>query len=406
MSGPALVAVLLGAAFLASARRFGRFRQALGLTHLVVTGHAFLLIGALVGLAVTDVQLDAMAPVLTPIAALVAGTIGYSVGMRFHGRVLRAIPAGATRVALTPALGVALGTLALATVALAASGVTPASALAGGLVTAGAAAVSAPTLAAAIRRRRGGRSPDLLASLRLVELSAGLSNLLALTGAVFAFALTRAEGAGAATLFWVLCDVGLGLAAGLVTWLFLGGPARRDERLLLGVGMVAFTGGLAEWFGLSPAALCAVAGATLVNLPGDRMADMAQAIRRLERPALVMLMTLTGVYAVQDLGPAVLVLVALLTLGRAGALIVLARSVRGSLPPSSGLAAGPDWGKGLVAQGSLGLVCALAFRQVWPGHASGWALAAIAVASLINEIAAPPVLVRTLTARATAHPAS
>ncbi len=397
MTGPALVAVLVGAAFLASARRFGRFRQALGLAHLVVTGHAFLIVGAAVGLAVTGPQLDAMSPLLTPMVALVAGTLGFSIGMRFHGRVLRVMPRGAARVALLPGLGVALLTGALAAGLLLSVGLPAVESVAAALITAAGAAASAPTLAAAIRRRRGGRSPETLASLRLMELSAGLSNAITLSAAVLAFGLMRAGAFDALALGWVLCNVALGLITGVLTWLFLGGRARRDERLLLGVGMVAFTAGLAEWFGLSPAALCATAGATLVNLPGDRMASMAQAIARLERPAVVLLMTLAGVYAVQDLPLVTLALVALLTVVRGVAATRIARRVSGSLAPSTGLAARPDWGKGLISQGSLGLVCALAFRQVWPGSAAEWALAAIAIASLLNELAAPRVLLAVLT---------
>lgn len=397
MTGPALVAVLLAAAFLASARRFGRIREALGFSQLIVTGHAFLVLGAFVGLTITEPQLSAMTHLLTPMSALVAGTLGFSIGMRFHGRVLRVMPKGAARVALTPALGTAALTCGVAVLVLRGLGVPTLDALAAALIAAAAAAASAPTLAAAIRRRRGGRSPDVLASLRLVELAAGLSNAVTLAAAVLAYGIMRAHGDGLATAFWVLCDLGFGLVTGLLTWLFLGGPARRDERLLFGIAMIAFTAGLAEWFGLSPAALCAVAGATLVNLPGDRMASMAQAIRRLERPALVILMTLAGVYAVQALHLALIPLVLLFTIVRAGALILLARRVNGRLAPSTGLAAGHDWGRGMLPQGSLGLVCALAFRQLWPGDAAGWVLAAIAFASVVNEIAAPRVLLAALT---------
>ncbi|MEZ4264952.1 MAG: hypothetical protein R3F39_01140 [Myxococcota bacterium] len=406
MTGPALVAVLLGAAFLASARRFRRFRQALGLAHLVVTGHAFLVVGAVVGLAVTDPQLDAMSPLLTPMVALVAGTLGFSIGMRFHWRVLRVMPFRAAGVALLPALGVALIAGVASAGILISAGLGPVESVAAALITAAAAAASAPTLAAAIRRRRGGRSPAALASLRLVELSAGLSNMITLGAAVFAFGLMRAGDFSAAALGWVLLNVALGLITGVLTWLFLGGRARRDERLLLGVGMIAFTAGLAEWFGLSPAALCATAGGALVNLPGDRMASMAQAIRRLERPAVVILMTLAGVYAVQDLHLVILALVGLLTLVRGAAATSIARRVSGSLAPATGLAARPDWGKGLIPQGSLGLVCALVFRQVWPGDPAEWALAAIAIASLLNELAAPHVLLPALTpAAGSADPA-
>jgi hypothetical protein len=374
------------------------------LAHLITTGHAFLVLGALVGLSVTDAQLELMSPLLTPMAALVAGALGFSIGMRFHIRILRAIPRGASRVALTPGLGVAVITTGVAALILRAAGLAPLESLAAALVAAAAAAVASPTLAAAIRRRAGGRAPDVLASLRLIELSASLSNLLTLAAAVLAFSLMRAHHGGLAALGWVLCDLGLGLVTGAITWLFLGGPARRDERLLLGVGMITFTAGLAEWLALSPAALCAVAGATLVNLPGDRMASMAQTIRRLERPALVILMTLAGVYAVQDLHLAIIPLVLLLTVVRAGAAILLARRTTGALTPATGLASPHDWGRGLIPQGSLGLVCALAFRQVWPGDASEWVLAAIALAALLNEVAAPRILLPALSPAAPSAP--
>src|SRR5690606_33291929 len=81
------------------------------------------------------------------------------------------------------------------------------------------------------------------------------------------------------------------------TWLFLGGKAAEDERLLLGLGMLVFIAGFAGWLYFSPAAIAAVSAMVLVNLPGNRAKQLMDAVRRVERPAVVILMAVIGYHA-------------------------------------------------------------------------------------------------------------
>jgi hypothetical protein len=59
----------------------------------------------------------------------------------------------------------------------------------------------------------------------------------------------------------------------------------------------------------------------------------------------------------------------------------------------------PGWGQGLVPQGNLGLMVALTAYHVWADDVGLAVLAAVAIASLVNELLAPLMLARAVAAR-------
>ncbi|MGM0577234.1 MAG: hypothetical protein ACQEXJ_16025 [Myxococcota bacterium] len=398
MTTVAIFAVLVAVAVLATWRRLARFRKALGLGHLVVTGHLFLVMGYLVGLPLTSSQRADLLPGLTPVTAVVAGWVGFTVGMAFHHRVLRRVSGAACAVALAPGVASAavVGVLGLGMLALA--GVEGHRAVAAALVLAAVASVSAPTLPRAARDRPLGRSAPVRGALRMMEFAAGLENLVAVALALLAFAVLRGAPDGLGIVTWWLGSVALGAIAGFCGWLFLGGKATGDERLLLGLGVVAVSAGLGEWLGLSPEGVCAVSGATLVNLPGDRMTRLRLTMERVERPAFVILMALVGFYAAGFGHWAILPLLGLLTVVRGATRWLAGRSGRAAEFEQSDLQAPANWGLGLVTQGGLGLVIALTFYQVWHAPAAGWILVAAAASAVVNEAVGPRLLARALDA--------
>jgi hypothetical protein len=395
-----LVAIVLGAAivFWRPPKRVRR----LGADHLVSTGHAFLLIGALIALLFGARWLP-VTEAVGPIVAFVAGWVGFATGIRFDRRLLRAVPIRALGFALAPAISAAIVVGAAGVAVLYLFGTPVAEATAGGLVLGAAAASSGPTLAAVLRTRRAGRSAQARSTLRMVELSAGIDDLVVLLFSMLAFALLR-PGSDPVAPFWLVALSLLGsVVLGLTIWLFLGGRARQDERLLLGLAMIAFTAGFASWLHLSPAAVAAIAGMALVNLPGDRAALLVRTIRRVERMAVVILMTVIGLHAAGVRGWAVVALIACMTLLRFGAKHVAGEAVSRPIPGAPGLLATSRWTYGLVPQGTLGLVIALSFFHVWRDASSLAVLAAVAASSLLNELYSPWLLlalVRRVTASA------
>lgn len=393
MRGSALAIVLLAAAF-TYWRPLRRVRIALGFHHLVATGHVFLVLGFLLGLVLGDNRLT-FTEDLSPIVALVAGWTGFATGMRFDMRILRTVPRRAFVVALAPAVsaGVVIG--GGAALLLRYWGAGPVETGAASLVIAAVAASSGPTLVSMIRARRPGRSSEARPVLRMIEFAAGVDDLLVVFLAMIAFAFFRTGATGSESVWWLLAATGGGALLGVVTWLFLGGKATQDERLLLGIGMLVFIAGFAGWLYFSPAAVAAIAAMVLVNLPGHRMAQLFDAVRRVERPAVILLMAVIGFHLTGKITWIFFPLVFALTTIR-----LFCKRFAGALVSSgavmSGLRTGRHWADGLAPQGTLSLLVALAFFHVWQDDLSRTVLAAVTVASVINETIAPWLFLRLL----------
>jgi hypothetical protein len=264
-------------------------------------------------------------------------------------------------------------------------------AIAAAMVLAGAAACSGPSLAAIVRGRRAGRASQVRSVLRMIELSASVDDLLLVLLVLVAFPLFRGDFGVAATVF--AAGVVGGAAFGGVTWLFLGGTAGEDERLLLGLAMLAVIAGFAEWLSLSPAGVAATSAAVLVNLPGERMSRLVSAVKRVERPAVVILMTMIGLRITGDLSWIFAPLVVLFTLVRVAVKAWAGAWLQGAAP---GVRSTRRWGLGLAPMGTLGMVVVLGVSQAWQHELARTLLAAAAAASLLSEIIAPWLMLRLL----------
>ena len=366
-------------------RPLRRVRAALGVGHFLSTGHAFLVMGLLLGALVGE-RPAKYTDDLGPIVAFAAGWVGFATGMRFEVRVLRTVPLRAFVVALLPALLAAITVGAAGGAVLFFAGAPRPVAFGAALVIAAAAASSGPTLAAIVRTRRAGRMAATRSVLQMIEFSAGFDDILVVVLAILAFTLFRAPAEPMAPAVLLALALGGGAVLGLVTWLFLGGSANDDERLLLGLAMLAFVAGFAGWLLVSPAAVSAVAAMVLVNLRGRRMALLLRAVRRVERPAVIILMIAIGFDMAGPLDLRVVLGVVLAMTGvRLGAKVLAGEVVSGRVPGAPGLWARKRWGYGLVPQGILGLMVALSFYHVWGDIHARSVLAAVAIASVLNE---------------------
>jgi hypothetical protein len=107
-------------------------------------------------------------------------------------------------------------------------------------------------------------------------------------------------------------------------------------------------------------------------------------------------MTVIGFHSAGESTWLFLPLAGLLTILRGLVKQTSAEFVAGEIPRVPGLHASPRWGLGLVPQGTLGLVVALSFFYIWRDDVARSVLAAVALASVINEVVAPPLLLRLL----------
>lgn len=386
MSKVLLFAAVLAAVWLSTWRPLRRVRTVLGLDHLLDTGHAFVLLGYVVGFAFprpTPLLSD-----LRPIAAFAGGWVGFSTGMRFDWGVLRTLRARAYLVALLPALGAAGATFGASLGLLHWLGGEATEGMAASMVLAAAAATSAPSLVAATGKRRVGRQSVARPVMRMIELSAGLDDAVVVLLALLAFAFFAPDRNGPATLIFALAAGG-GVLLGGVMWLLLRAPADRGERLLLGLAMLGFSAGFAGWLNQSPASVTALAAATLVNLSRERTAAFFEVVARVERLAVVILSTLAGFHITGQPGLAGAVLIAVLVGLRLGAKVAAGALVTGPIASVPPVIAARGWTLGLVPQGTLGLMIALSFFHVWRDELARQVLAAVAIGGLLNEILAP-----------------
>jgi hypothetical protein len=257
-----------------------------------------------------------------------------------------------------------------------------------------AAGASGSTVVAVLRRRRAGRAAKTRPLLRMIELSAGLDEAVVIVAGLLLFSLARpATGESVSPQTILAVAAGGSMLLALVTWLLLGGSAGDSERLLLGLGILVFAAGFGDWLLVSPAVITAIVAAVLTNLPGGRFDLLWRAVRRVERPAVVLLMLFVGFAAVGPLHWVVVPMFLAMT-----GLRLAGKWWGGSLVASDvgapGLSAGPGWGLGLVAPSNLGLIVVLSLMTVWGDELARSALAATAGASLVNELVAPRLLAR------------
>jgi hypothetical protein len=326
---------------------------------LILWSLEYVLVGFVVGPIGLGVLEEAQLEVLQPFVSLNLGLVGFALGLPLRRRVRRVshLVFGLTAASLTIAavswlMWVVLGRLL--------PGVTEAERL--WLATAlGAASASCSVQ---VIESAGAAFKAQGPTIQLLRSFAVASNVTAVTVAGLLLALARArDGSGRLGLSepaWLLASAGLGLALGLLFWLFVGHERedRAERTFLATVGVVIFASGLAAAIGISPLLLNVVAGVVVSLLP--RTERLAVAIERLEAPALIILLIFAGAL----IRPALSWLLLLPLIYTAARYVVfrLATGVASRVVPD--LSAVPRFGNGVVAQGAIAAAVAVNFAQV------------------------------------------
>jgi hypothetical protein len=147
---------------------------------------------------------------------------------------------------------------------------------------------------------------------------------------------------------------------------------------------------------LAPAAVAAVAAVVLANLPGERATVLVEAVRRVERPAVIILMTVIGLYLAGGITWHVVPLIVAMTAVRLAVKALAHGRAERALRGAPNLSTPAGWSLGLAPQGILGLVIALSFFHVWHGDIARSVLAAVAIGGLVNELCGPLLLWRVI----------
>ena len=289
------LSILLILAWLASHPKVRRrLEDALGIGHAITSGLAFVLLGLLARHPAVGILDDEVLYDLTPLVHFALGWLGLIIGFQFDVRVLDRLPRGtATLVGLetlTPFLLV--GTTGAALMLFFGRPWNDATFVRDAIVLATAGAISAtgPSERVAPQDALGGEPDPMRAVESLDEIIAVVG--LAALGAFFRPLWIEFEWDLPGTV-WLILSLGVGLCLGLIMYALLAGR-RGSEFLALLLGSVALASGIAGYLFLSPLVLCFIAGALLVNLPGEHKQLCWKILTQLERPIYYLFCVIVG----------------------------------------------------------------------------------------------------------------
>lgn len=376
--------LLLALAYIGGHPRVQRLEQRLRISQVITAGFPFVLIGLVSredGLGIlSQPVLDAIRPLL-PIGL---GWLGFAVGFRFDVRKLERMPplAGEAFVA-TSALPYAFIMASIAGLLIAMQDGPPdLLVLRDAFVLATAGAMTAVALPR-ILERHGAHRTDVERVGRIIQ----LEELAALMGILVIGAFFRPEqtnlGWVLPSVGWVFVTVGIGTALSGVIYALLGTIKGSVETLIIMLGSICFTAGMASYLRLSPVVVCFIAGAVLQNFPGPWKAQVGTALARVERPVYLLFLVIAGaLWRVDEWQGWVLMLVfvAARLLGRMTGVAIFARRHPASLSTFERrhLAVSP--------MGALSLAIVVTAQDLYSGPTVPWMVNAVIGGAILTEI--------------------
>lgn len=182
----------------------------------------------------------------------------------------------------------------------------------------------------------------------------------------------------------MLAGPAIGLAIGAAGWLLFEHAESDAERGALLLGAIALLGGAPAYLAASPLVSGFTAGLFWTLIPGRADRIVADDLRKVQHPLVVLLLVAAGAMCVPSagaawlLGPYVLFrLVGKLAGGWLAVRVSDRRSTRGL-----------DLGVHLIPPGVIGIAFALAFMQVLPAAAGTLLITTVSAGSLLSELAA------------------
>jgi hypothetical protein len=354
----------------------------------------YVLLGILLGPAVTGFLSVDVVRGLTPLVSLALGWVGMTVGTYFRVPVLALLPGVQVRAAFTEAL-VTFGLAAAGLLVLLhyAAGF-PALAAAVPAVTLGAIAVLGAPSSVDAHSLRGFGSTRLFS---LLQLTSRIDALVGIVAFGFLLAVFH-QGETAPSIRpptpteWAVISVAVGVVSGVLFHLFLGprgelaGPQQQARLFVALAGAIVIASGASYYLNLSPIFTTLVLGMILANTAGGER-SVTEALRGTQRPIYLALLIFAGA-AWRPSAPSLLFVppafVAIRLLAR------LAGGWMGSqLAPVPGLRTA-KLGRGLLGQGAIGVAVALNYTQVFPDLAPQMVLSAALLSVLVFEVVAHP----------------
>jgi hypothetical protein len=344
-----------------------RTRSALGFAPSLTPAVIFLPVGALLGPAALGVLSPLVVERLEVVVTVALAVLGVVVGMELAREVTRAwlLFVAASLESLVTIIAVAGATAYF----IVATGVpVQAPVLVFALVVGVCASASSATSA----------DPDTEPAAGIATRIADLDDVLPIAVAVLAFALLPGPEGRSPTLL-MAAPVAIGLVIGAIGWLLFERAESGPERVIFVIGALALAGGAAAYLNVSPLAVGLVAGFTWTIAPGRADRIVADDLRRVQHPLVVMLLLTAG--ALTTVSPAAVWLLTPYLLFR------LAGKVAGAWISARfvDVHAG-DLASYLMSPGVLAVAFALNFRQVLPGASGEMLVSTVALGTAAFEL--------------------
>jgi MFS family permease len=363
---------------------FDRLRDRYG----YVGGAEYVVIGFLLGPRVTGLLDAGQVQDLTPIVSLALGWLGMLLGTYFRLPTMALIEGDHLRIAFAEAVatfGVALAALLAVFRFLAGSDWPEAAVQAATL--AAVATLSSPAAVDAVVDRARHRARIL----PVLQLTARIDALVAVVAFGLVLAVVHqgevAPGVRPPTATeWAVINLAVGVASGVLFHLFLGPRGHLDEgRLFVALaGAIVVASGASYYLNLSPIYTNLILGFILAN-SGSAHRDVTRLLLSTERPVYLALLLFAG--AAWSPGSAELLFIAPLFVMVRLAARYLGGRVAGTYlaPPELRT---HDLGRGLLAQGGIGVAIAMNYAQVHQELTPRLILTATLLSVLLFEIVA------------------
>ena len=371
-------------AFVGSRLSFVHIRLPLGIRNLFLTGIEYLLVGLLLGGAALDLLDAPTLDGLYPFMGMGLSWIGMLFGVQWELRRLTHIPPRVYGIALAQSL-ITIFVVAVPffllfhrlfsheTDLLLIGAVTLAAAASG-------TASSGLTLFA--RNTRSSARPLM----RLLKNVSNIDDLVGLTafGLISCLAVLHP---GTSTVIWIGISVGLGLTVGLLVVALTTYRLKDDEMLLVVMGAITFSGGLALYLSLSPLLVNLIAGVIVANMArGRARAGIRNVLMRGEHSIYILFLILVGAgWHIDSVWLLALVPVYVLvrTIGKTLGGFV---SVQFFLPESRAL---NGLGLGLLSHGGMAVAIVVNLHQIHRSELTDAVISIVLLGILVSELIAP-----------------
>jgi hypothetical protein len=278
--------VIFALAYLLGHPAVVEFERRARLTQVITAGFPFLLLGLVARQPSVDILSPGVLRDIAPVLPFGLGWIGFAIGFRFDVRRLDLddLPRGVgAALALTTVVPFAAIVAVASVLLLLDRGLDDGTFLRNAVVLGAAGVVGVRAATRALG--------DRLAM--IVQLQEGC--VIAALIVLGAFWRPAAPGGWQLpALAWIFLTLGLGLTLALVLYAVLGTFRSQHELMVLLIGSVGLSAGMASYLRLSPIAVCFIAAALLFNFPGDFKDQLRAVLARLERPIYLVFLTLAG----------------------------------------------------------------------------------------------------------------